>query len=276
MKAGDVPWARLLSEASERVQSLVSAISVGGDRARVVGTGASGDKTLLADRLAEEELLRALSAVDGLRVLSEEGGTGGDPRGRTVAVVDPLDGSANFERGIPFYCTSVAVVKGDSLGGVSFGLVRNLVSGDVYWAEKGKGATKNGKRIHTSRAPSLSESVVDIDMSRVEPALVVGLASLVSSVSRQVHYGANALELCFLAEGRFDAFVDLRGRMRITDFAAAYLIAKEAGAAVTDASGSALKPVLDLGRGFSFVASANRRLHDKILELCREAAGRRG
>ncbi len=274
MNARDVPWKQLLEHAAERVQLSVSAISRSDERARVVGKGASGDDTLLADREAEEELRRALSRIDELEVLSEEAGNTGDSKASVRAVIDPLDGSTNFARGIPFYCTSVAIAEGKGLRDVRFGFVRNLVNGDVYEARKGGGATKNGSRIRTSSSTEPSESVVAIDMSRASEKLVADLAPLVAGVKRQVHYGANALELCYVAEGRVDAFVDIRDRMRITDFAAAWLIASEAGALITGASGSVLDPAFDLGARFSFVASANASLHEKILGLCGRAARR--
>jgi len=255
---------------------VTSAATLRGERARVVGTGASGDETLLADKKAEDELLRALLPIGGVRILSEEAGEIGDPRAKTMAVLDPLDGSGNFARGVPFYCTSIAIVEGGSFEGVSVGLVRNLVTGDVYLAERGKGATKNGRPLRTSRSTDLSDSVVGIDLSRGGPSLIARLAPLIGSVRRQVHYGANALELCLVAEGVIDAFVDLRGKLRVTDVAAAYLILKEAGAVVTSENGEALRLGLDLEVRLSLVASANRRLHDKILELCRGAAARRG
>jgi myo-inositol-1(or 4)-monophosphatase len=225
--------------------------------------------------MAEDEILRALFQIDGVRVLSEEAGEVGDPRGETLAVLDPVDGSGNFARGIQFYCTSIAIAKGDSLDDVSLGLVRNLVTGDVYLAEKGKGATRNGRPIRTSKTGNPSDSVVGIDLSRGGPALVARLARLVSGVQRQVHYGAIALELCMVAEGSIDAFVDLRRKLRVTDVAAAYLILNEAGATVTAEDGVPLKTPLDLRSRLNLVASANRGLHDKILELCRGAAARR-
>jgi myo-inositol-1(or 4)-monophosphatase len=267
VKAREVPWEKLLVDASERVLASTSAVALKGERGVFVGMGASGDRTTLADKVAEDALLKALGTVEGLRVLSEEAGEVGDRSAKTLAVVDPLDGSSNFIRGIPFYCTSVAIVEGPSLEDVSFGLVRNLVSGDVYSAWRGKGATKNGAPIRTSALDDPSKSVVGVDVSRGEAALVARLAPLIGSAGRVVHFGANALELCLLAEGNLEAFVDLRGRMRVTDFAAAFLIAREAGASISDSSGRALEPALDLAEGFSFVASANVPLHARILGL---------
>jgi myo-inositol-1(or 4)-monophosphatase len=267
LRPGEADWARLLTDASAKVQSIIKAAAHDGGLTGVLGVGASGDKTLLADKRAEDELLRALEKIEGLRVLSEEAGEAGDRGANTVAVLDPVDGSANFERGVPFYCTSAAIVEGSTLRGVNYAMIRDLVTGDLYLAQKGKGATKNGKALSTSKSGRLSESVVGIDMSRGDRVLVSKLGPLVGAAKRQVHYGANALELCLVADGRIEAFVDLRGKMRITDFAAAYLIASEAGAKVTDQDGGELDPAISLGERFSFVAAANDGLHREIMKL---------
>jgi myo-inositol-1(or 4)-monophosphatase len=237
-----------------------------GKRSQTVGVGASGDRTTVADKRAEDVLIGALTRVEGLRVLSEEAGEVGSPQAKILAIVDPIDGSSNFERGIPFYCTSVAIAKGSSLEDVYFGIVRDLVRGDVYTATRGRGAKKNGKGISTSKTTDISKAVVGIDISRASHGALKSLLPLIERVGRQVHYGANALELCLMAEGMTDAFVDVRGRMRPVDFAAAQLIATEAGAVVTAPEGTELRLSMDLASRFSFVASSNKSLHGKILE----------
>ena len=181
--------------------------------------------------------------------------------------MDPLDGSSNFARGIPFYCTSVAMVEGDSLDDIMVGVVRDLVSGDVYSAVRGKGARKNGRPIRTSAKTELSKAVVGIDLSKGGRRTVARMAPLLAAVGRQVHFGANALELCFVAEGRTDAFVDLRGRIRVTDLAGAYLIAAEAGAAISGERGEELSATFDLSHRLSFIASGNAAMHREILEV---------
>ena len=264
-------WERLLVSSTERVWRLVAPLARREGRGRVVGVGAAGDRTIYADKKAEDLLLGVLLGTGGVRVLTEEAGSVGDERAEVLAIVDPLDGSSNFEHGIPFYCTSVAVAVGAEINDVLAGAVRDLVSGDVYSARRGRGARKNGKPIRTSPVDDPSKAVVGVDMSGTPKGTASSLAPLIEGVKRQVHFGANALELCYLAEGRTDAFVDLRGKMRITDFAAACLIAKEAGAEVSDPSGGKLSPAFDLEHRFSFVASANGGLHGKILSLCRGA-----
>jgi len=261
-------WEKLLLGATERVRGRTSALDRRVDRAKSVGIGASGDRTLLADRVAEDELMKALLGVRGTKILSEEAGFRGDPDGSTLAVVDPLDGSSNFARGIPFYCTSVAIVEGDSFEDVTVGVVRDLVTGDVYHAVRGRGARKNGVRVKASRVDDVSRAVLGIDISRGSSELIARLAPLIGAASRQVHFGANALELSCISDGTIDAFVDIRGKIRITDLAAAYLVAAEAGAEMTDEQGNGLRAVFDLKHRLSFVASANARLHKEILRLC--------
>ncbi len=270
-----VEWEAVLLDATERVWRKVSALARHGDRGRTVGIGAAGDRTIHADKVAEVELLKALKGLGGVRVLSEEAGRVGDATAGTLAVVDPLDGSSNFEKGIPFYCTAAAMVEGDSLNDITLGVVRDLVTGDAYVARRGKGTTKNGRQIRTSGAKRPQEAVVGIDLSRASPRVVAELARLASGVKRQVHFGANALELCYLADGRMDAFVDLRGSIRVTDFAAAYLVASEAGAVFTGADGKGLDPKFDLEQRLSFLASANPALHKEILELAGVPRGKR-
>jgi len=261
-------WERLLLGVTESVWGNIAHLALKGEGGKPVGVGASGDRTLRADKAAEDELMEALLRVKGTRVLSEEAGLRGDPDGGTLVVVDPLDGSSNFARGIPFYCTSVAVVEGDSIDRITVGVVRDLVNGDVYHAVKGRGAMKNGARVKASRVKEVSRAVLGIDMSRGGAEFVERLAPLIGRAKRQVHFGANALELCYVADGTTDAFVDLRGSIRITDIAAAYLIAAEAGVEFTDAGGRKLRAVFDLEHRLSFVASSNGVLHKEILRLC--------
>ena len=261
-------WEELLLGATERVRGKISTLARRGEGRNSLGVGASGDRTLLADKEAEDELMKALLSVAGTRVLSEEAGFRGDPDGSTLAVVDPLDGSSNFARGIPFYCTSVAIAEGDSLEGIKVGVVRDLVSGDVYHAVKGKGAKKNGASVEASNVTDVSRAVLGVDVSRGGSELIERLAPLIGVASRQVHFGANALELSYVSDGTVDAFVDIRGKIRITDLAAAYLVAAEAGAEISDAQGRELRAAFDLTHRLSFVASANAQLHEEIMRLC--------
>ena len=251
-------------EASRHVQMVASSHADPEVQRRVVGVGASGDKTLAIDRDAESAAIETLLQAGDVRIVSEERGEVGSRRSRWTVLLDPIDGSANFEKAIPFYCTSLAVVEGGRLSKTKHALVRNLVNEDVYYAEVGGGAEKNGRKITSSAVAELEDSVAAVDFSRAGRGLVEKLVPLVVSVKRQLHFGANALELCLLAEGKVDLFVDLRGRMRVTDVAAARVIAQEAGAKITTGRGRELDAALNLEERLEVLAAANAGLHAKL------------
>ncbi len=262
-------WEDLLKEASRRVQRIFSRRANPEEQRRVVGVGASGDKTLAIDRDAEAAAIDCLLQAGDVRIVSEEKGEVGSRRSRWTVLLDPVDGSSNFERGIPFYCTSFAVVEGTRLRETKYALVRNLVNGETFYAERGRGAKKNNKVIATSSVSELPESVVAIDVSRASSDVLRRLIPLIASVKRQVHLGANALELCLLAEGKVEAFVDVRGAIRVTDLAGGRLIVKEAGGMVTTESGGELDAGLGLEERQRLIASGNETLHKKLVGLLR-------
>ena len=92
-------------------------------------------------------------------------------------------------------------------------------------------------------------------------------AALIENIRHTRHFGANALEVCLVAAGLTDAFIDLRNKIRTTDVAAGFLIVKEAGGTVTDQENKPINVKLDPKQTLSFVASANAEIHQKILSL---------
>ena len=106
------------------------------------------------DLAADEVALRILGGA-GFRVVSEESGTSGD--GEFTVVVDPIDGSTNCDHGVPFFATSLAVMRDDELVA---GLVMNQATGTVFEAEKGGGATRDGAIIHPSGQSEVGKSIM--------------------------------------------------------------------------------------------------------------------
>lgn len=261
-----VEWESVLKEAGERAQEVRDRLVSSQEGTERVGEGAGGDTTMRVDKEAEDEIIEVVRQKGDIRIIAEELGESGPKEARWTVIIDPIDGSSNFERQIPFYCTSIAVLEGKSLEDASHALVRNLVSGDVYYAEGAGYATKNGSEIHSSQTTELRDAVVGMDLSRASLSTIVGLNTLVSSVRRQVHFGANALEACLLAEGKIDGFVDIRGRIRVMDMAAAYLIGRQAGAVFSDGTGGAVRPAISVKERFSIMGAGNRALHEKMLE----------
>jgi myo-inositol-1(or 4)-monophosphatase len=260
-----VEWESVLREAAERVQDVRDRLVSAQQGTEKMGAGAGGDVTMRVDKEAEDEIIEVIMQRTDVRLVAEEHGESGPKDARWTVIIDPIDGSSNFERGIPFYCTSIAVLDGKRLENASHGIVRNLVSGDTYYSEADGYSTKNGAEIKTSTLQELRDATLGIDISRTTLPVVRSLNGLVSSIKRQMHFGANALETCLFAEGKLDGFLDVRGRIRVMDMAAGYLIARQAGGVFTDASGLDLNPEISVRERFSVVGGGNPILHSRIL-----------
>ncbi len=256
-------WELLLAAAAGEARKAVLGVGEGGRR--TIGVGASGDKTLSADKAAEDAIVRVLAKEPGVRVLSEEAGELGEEDADYVAVVDPLDGSSNYSKGIPVYCTSIAVAKGTTLSEVAYACVLDLASGREFFAARGEGAKADGVPLLSSRLEELGEAVAGLDLSGLKGGGVAKAMRVVEATKRQVHLGANALELAMVGSGSLDCFVDIRGKMRVTDVAAGVLILEEAGGICSDEDGADLDKSLNLTERVSVVASGNEKLHQSLL-----------
>ena len=128
------------------------------------------------------------------------------------------------------------------------------------------------KKYSTSTIASLDDAVVGLDLNTYKvKELVPKLTALIEKSKHIRHFGANALELCYVANGLTDAFVDVRGKLRTTDVAAGFLIVKEAGGIVTTPENQALNVELDPKQTLSFIASGNMQIHKKIVGLVKSA-----
>ncbi len=217
------------------------------------------DPVTEVDRAVEDLLLSEIARRwPGSHILAEESGvTQGDPTHRWY--VDPLDGTVNYAHHIPIFSVSIAYA---CRGEVRLGVVYDPMREELFTAERGRGACLNGKPIHVSQASELRESLLVTgfpydawDSPQDNFANFVKLAKLTQGVRR---LGSAALDLCYVAAGRFDGFWELS--LKPWDVAAGGLIAEEAGARVTNLRGDPdyLSPPQ------SIVAAAPA-LHPKIL-----------
>jgi len=252
----------LCNEVADAIKKEVSGLIGKPEAGTILRIGADGTPTEKIDEVAENAALRVLE-MDGrsMRFVSEELGEkiiGGKPE--FTFVLDPIDGTFNAVNNIPFSCVPIAI-GGSDLSGIGYGFVKSLVNGDIYSAEKGNGAFLNNKKIHVSKYSKLPELSV-ISYSQRPHALPINN----HNVRRVRVYGCAALELCYIASGIFDAFIDMRSMLRVTDIAAGKLIVEEAGGRVTDWNGNPLSTPLDVRQRVNLIAS-NGPAHDKLLEL---------
>jgi len=181
-----------------------------------------------ADRAVEDLLAAKLAAAfPGDGFLAEETGF---RDGGGVWVVDPIDGTANFVRGIAHFCVTVAFVR-DGL--IELGATYNPISGELYFARRGHGATRNGAAIAVATTPVLTEAAVEVGWStRVPNAAYLRCVGQVLDAGAHIRRGASgALGLAFVADGRTDAYIELHANA--WDCLAGLLLVQEAGGRVT-------------------------------------------
>lgn len=257
----------VLQEASLRVYNNVKDLAGTEESGGDFGRGAGGDISRKIDIVAEKTVLDYLKEIKfDCIVLGEECGRvelSKNPKG--FIIMDAIDGSTNAVRGIPFFCCSLAFATDNKLSSITDSVVMNLSNGEMYYATKGKGAFLNEKKIHTNKKSHLY-FVVGLDMSGISQDSLQRLAPIISASNHIRHFGAVALELAIFARGLVDVFVDLRDKLRITDIAAGYLIASEAGGIIIDKSGKSLDSDLSYESRISFVAAANKEFLDEIVE----------
>ena len=265
-------WLEILVQCKNRIQEQIAPLLETLDEPQPdLGVGAGGDPIKKIDLAAENAIVGTLTGRGvSFILISEESGVrqyGENPQGCYVTV-DPIDGTTNLMRRLPFYATSMALSEKPFLNDVHSALVADLFHDVTYTAQKGKGSCRDDEKISPSRNVSLEDAVVGMDLNSYKvDRIAPRLTGLIRKTKHIRHFGANALELCYVADGSTDAFIDIRGKLRTTDVAAACLIVKEAGAILTRPNGMPLDAKLDPGQKVEFVASANAEMHRRILAL---------
>jgi myo-inositol-1(or 4)-monophosphatase len=201
------------------------------EREPVLRRGQGGDDTTAIDQAAEDAVVARLEATreDFVLVSEELGerafGAGGPRR----VVVDPIDGSVNAKRGIPFFSLSLAVADGPTMDDVTFGYVYDFGTGEEWTAERGVGAFLDGKPLGALR-PKDAIEILSFE-GTTTPAIAARIGDVVGVAGRLRVMGSLALSLCHLAAGRVDAVCCLKPA-RSVDIAAAQLLVREQGIAI--------------------------------------------
>jgi myo-inositol-1(or 4)-monophosphatase len=219
-----------------------------------------------ADQRAEQTIFEELSHArpDWGFLMEERGEILGDPN-KPRFIVDPLDGTSNFLHGIPHFCISIAVEEAMPNGKreITTALVYQPLTDESFWAEKGRGAWLTDQRLRVSSRRDLSESLIATGIPFLGHGDFAQWSRIFGAVAPEVagirRNGAAALDLAWLAAGRFDGFWE--SDLKFWDVAAGMLLVKEAGGFVTDFRGGD-KPV----ERNEFLA-ANDALHSRLHKL---------
>ena len=250
-------------EMARGIEEIVHDLAGSPEGREVVRNGAAGTPTRRIDQAAEDFIVEYIAGHALCRTLvSEECGKRERGGERGTIFLDPVDGNHNALSGIPFYALSIAYAED---GTVRQGFVRDLAHGETFTARQGKGAFLDGSSIQVSRTALLEESAMSVYGRKFNPAPVLFLGQ---KIRRWRLLGASALELCYVASGRLDGFIDLRATLRVTDAAAGMLICGEAGGKVSDLEGRRIRFPDEVTVGKCLVAS-NGTLHGKVIEYLR-------
>jgi len=196
-------------------------------------------------------------------VLAEEGGGSDRAGARWRWIIDPLDGTTNYAHGYPRFCVSIGVERDDVR---ELGVVYDPLLDELFTATRGGGAFVNGRRLHVSEEDDLGRALVATgfayDVRNASDDNLDHFASFVKRARAVRRDGSAALDLCYLAAGRFDGFWELK--LHPWDVAAGFLIVEEAGGRVSDSRGG---PPPRSGRD---TVASNGRVHAAMLELLRK------
>ncbi|CAI3924236.1 6-bisphosphatase or related enzyme [Commensalibacter communis] len=229
-----------------------------------------GDFVSQADLRAESTIRTELEkARPGYAFLMEESGYSGSDNWSWRWIVDPLDGTTNFLHGIPHWAISIALQKRNDNGDIEIvsGLVYNPVANEMFWAEKGIGAFLNERRLRVSARRDMYQAVFAtgipfaISTEEKRKGFVQTVSSLMPQIAGLRRFGAAALDLAWVAAGRYEGFWELG--LKPWDVAAGLILVREAGGHVSDIQGN---PLNDIGMSVDTVA-ANAALFSTIREI---------
>jgi len=254
-----------LSAIADAVEKAVKAIPEGVDIGEELCMGADGTPTSQIDKIAENTVLMFIESYHlPMNVLSEEIGFV-DNGAKDTLILDPIDGTRNAVLGIPYYTVSLALTDSD-LNGVHTALLRNLVTGDEYRAEKGKGATYNGRRTHVKTRYDPRDITLNIYLGKSSDQHAYEVAKRIKA-SRSM--GCASLDMAMVARGRADGFLmqseNYTHSIRIVDIAASTLILREAGGEVYGLDGTPLNMPADLDHRANFLAVSTKEVFDLVM-----------
>lgn len=232
-----------------------------------IGTGAGGDITKKFDLVAEQTMTEYLKNFTSFTLVSEEAGMqkiGAHPNG--FLIMDPIDGSTNVTHGIPFACIAIAYATELEFDSIEAAVVLDLFSGTCYHASRGKGSFRDTHKIHPAESNPLKTSLVGFD-SGFPPNQEKSKHLERPPIRYSRHLGANALELCYVADGSLDGFIDFRGIFRGTDLAAAALILREAGAVLIDRHGENIIGKCTNDEHYDYIAARDIAFAQTLLKL---------
>ncbi len=236
----------------------------------LVYSQSSSHTTMQFDREAEDIIISGLiESGHSFEIITEERptfSTSDQPSYRII--IDPVDGSTNVARGIPTAGVSLAVLSIDKPvvpENVQWSLVGELYSGTVYEAQQGLGAFCNGHRCQVSETSSIEQCLAGINFDGRETGVFLKLLVVQPHIKNVRRSGSSSMDIAYVANGAYDAYIDIGETLTAESFMAPLHIVLEAGGIVTDQYGKPLRPVSNLTEGLSLLVAGTKNLHSELL-----------
>ena len=246
-------------------ETLMEALSE--DRREVVGRGGFGDLSYGFDRLTEKAIVDALTRkLDNFYLISEELGFIPRESPEYYVVIDPVDGSTNAFYGIPFYASSIAISSSPKAEDILVAGVIDHARRKIFLGDKESGVSVDQHAPSLRKTSSLQDSLIQMNLDALkESADLRGWAERIITRSKHLRYfSAASLEVCYLIEGKADAYICLTSNLKVMDFYASASLLKWAGGAYTILGGE--PTLLDKGK-YGIIAASNQALLQEILSL---------
>lgn len=221
--------------------------------------GGSNNFVTETDSQAEKIIIEYLKQ-SGYSILGEESGLI-ENQSKKKWIIDPIDGTTNFIRGIPFFAVSIALLENSK--NLVLGVVYDPIADECYWAERDKGAFLNGEKISISELSDFNGSIILIEHGRSEKnkedfSEAWRKLTLNNGAPNILRQGSTALMLCYTARGSCEAFLSCGDELY--DYAGGLIIVKEAGAVISDWHGK------DWDNSSSYILVSNSKIQGKIID----------
>ena len=229
-----------------------------------------GDNTLLLDVKAEDAILTVLSSSGTpFEILTEEKGIiRSEKKPEYLAIIDPIDGSANLERGIPLVTVGISVVpynESMTSDDAEISIIDSVFTEETYVAVTGKGVTRNGIRVRPAAPVELKNAIISYDIKKTwDVDYMERSLRTISSMYDIRRTASNLLDLCWTAAGFLDGLLDLRNMLPIIHLCGTHMVF-EAGGFVVDQHGKRFNEPIIPDKMMNFVAASNETLAREIL-----------
>ncbi len=262
----NMDWYSFCMQLTDAIWNVTKPLIGTDDAAQKIKKGNKNSKKI--DILAEDTVIQYIKQENlDVNLLSEEIGEiqiGMTPK--YTIILDPIDGTTNAIKGLPFFSTSIAIAKGNLIKDIFFGYIRNYLTNEIFYVNQ-NGAFYNDRQCISSSCTNISRALISLYSYSI--VNYQQMRKILNTVRKMRLFGAISIEISYVGCNKLDGIIDLRGDLLITDIAAGILFLNKAGGVISDANGNEISGELDRDKGYSVIAAGNQVMHENFLKVIR-------